>query len=214
MLTRGRVAAHAAETWASPMTQDEAAPVMEGECRIEANSPSGRQVVVEGLRVRLDLRIVPGSSSAAADGSTEAMLRVASAKITTTPIEVPVYLRGAVWAGVAALTVAVAAWFASTAPKPLANDRGPRAEAAPVQKSPHPELHPPPKREVPAAAPLLAPPPTPQAPAVAPLRKAPPLPRRASTARPESPRSPNSPPPVAAKLASSGDMLDLFEDPK
>ncbi len=229
MLTHGRVAAPAAGTWASRMTQDKGAPLMAGECRIEANSASGRKVVVEGLRVRLDLRIVPGSSTPAADGSTEAMLRVASAKITTAPLEVPAYLRGAVWAGVGALTLALGVWFASTASKPLVNDRGARtsgvgappgaavegAEAAPVQNSLLPELDPLPERAAPAGAPILAPPLAPPAPAVAPLKKGPPPPRRASAARAASPQSrPDSPPPIVAKLASSGDMLDLFEDPK
>jgi hypothetical protein len=229
MLTHGRVAAHAAGTWASRMTEDKGAPVMEGECRVEANSPSGRGVILEVLRVRLDLRFVPGSGTATADGTTEAMLRVASAKITTTPIEVPAYLRGAVWAGVGALTMALVVWLASTAPKPLVSDRGARAsnvsaaagptvegaKGAPLQRSLLPELRPVPELAAPAAAPVLAPPPAPQAPAVAPLKKGPPPPRRASAARAESPQSrPESPPPVAAKLASSGDMLDLFEDPK
>jgi hypothetical protein len=228
ILTHGRVAAHAAGTWAPRMTEDNVAPAMEGECRIEANSPSGRKVVLEGLRVRLDLRIVPGSGSPAADGNTEAVLRVASAKITTVT-EARSYLHGALWAGLGALTLALVVWFASAAPEPLVNDPGARssnvgapgeamlesAGRTPIEKSFVPEKPAAPERETPAVAPILAPPPVPHAPAVVPLRRGPPLPRRAPFARADSPPShAPSPPPVAAKLASSGDMLDLFEDPK
>lgn len=119
--------------------------MISGECRVDAIPPAdgvlaGHRLSIDGLRLRLDLRIVP-----AADGAGgAAVLRVEQASVTTLPlfgVSVPaVYRRAAVLSSLAMLTLAVVVWFAGTPPEreELASPRDTSAVSArpaPVAKS-------------------------------------------------------------------------------
>jgi len=96
--------------------------MISGECRVDAIPPAdgvlaGHRLSIDGLRLRLDLRIVP-----AADGAGgAAVLRVEQASVTTLPlfgVSVPaVYRRVAVLSSLAMLALAVVVWFAGTPPE-------------------------------------------------------------------------------------------------
>lgn len=99
--------------------------MISGECRVEPiGLTPGRQLTLEGLRLRLDLRIVPDAKG---EGIAPAVWRVEEAHATTLRLGVPASIRHvAVLAGLGALTFALVVWFAgSRAPSD-------RLEGAPV----------------------------------------------------------------------------------
>jgi hypothetical protein len=110
--------------------------VITGECRVDAIPPTdgqfaGHRLSIDGLRLRLDLRIVP--QAVGADGCAAAVLRVENANVTTLPLlglSVPlVYRRAAVLSSLAALAFALFVWFAGS-PGGSADVSAPRAPAA------------------------------------------------------------------------------------
>ena len=102
-----------------------------GECRVEPlGLTPGRQLTLDGLRLRLDLRIVPGEGGAAA----AAVWRVEEAHVATLRLGVPaVYRRAAVLAGVGALALAVLVWFAGT--RTASEERAPPSGAHAISTS-------------------------------------------------------------------------------
>jgi hypothetical protein len=89
--------------------------VISGECRVEGvpsldpSSPSGRKLALDGLRLQLDLRIVP---SASGDATAAAIWRIDSEAVATLPLCTPAgYRRLAMAVGLAVLIAAVGVWF-------------------------------------------------------------------------------------------------------
>src|SRR5689334_20051110 len=87
--------------------------MISGECRVEpVGLATGRQLALEGLRLRLDLRIVPDSAQ---DGSAAAIWRIEDGRVRTLRLGVPeVYRRAAMIAGLGVLCVSLAIWFAGS----------------------------------------------------------------------------------------------------
>jgi hypothetical protein len=90
--------------------------VISGECRVEGmpspdpSSPSGRKLALDGLRLQLDLRIVPSASGG--DASAAAIWRIDSESVATLALGTCAsYRRVAMAAGVAVLALAVGVWF-------------------------------------------------------------------------------------------------------
>jgi hypothetical protein len=205
--------------------------MISGECRVEPIGLStGHQLALDGLRLRLDLRIVAGT---AADGSAEAVWRVEDGRIRTLSLNVPaVYRRAAMLAGLGVLAVALLVWFAgSRAPSEAqapaltpgvsvtwetdgnassvggAGGAASASEPSPAPASPdHGDV-------APRVAPL---PPAAQLPAPVTVEPAaPPAPAAAETVRPPPPSQPARPRPAAPSPAlTDREMLDLFSDPK
>jgi hypothetical protein len=120
---------------------------MTAECRVEALPLSGADICIDGLRLRLDIRIVPRSKEAAATGDTDALFRVVTAKLSRVPV-MPAYQWAAVMFGVGVLLVAVTLWIAGPREAPILPEH--RATAAPATPAPKTRIEPP-RRE--AAAP-------------------------------------------------------------
>jgi hypothetical protein len=205
--------------------------MISGECRVEpVGLTTGHQLALDGLRLRLDLRIVPGTAE---DGSAAAIWRVEDGRIRTLRLGVPeVYRRAAMLTGVGVLVLALAVWFAGSrtpsdgqvAPSPaspvITTTVTPAIEAAAGAASVAP---------VPAVAvpPGVAPQPPPAV-AFPTAPTPPPAPAAPEAARAEAPAAPASEPegPAAAApalaarprpavvRAPAGDNLDLFSDPK
>ena len=213
--------------------------MISGECRVEPiGLSSGHQLALDGLRLRLDLRIV---AATAADGSAEAVWRVEDGRIRTLSLNVPaVYRRAAMLAGIGALAVALLVWFAgSRAPSeaqgptlapgapgaretdglassaPRSSGAGASAAAAPsvgaagdAASAASPD-----RGDVAPRVAPLAPAAQPPAP-VSVEPAAPAAPAAAGTVRP-SPSQPARPRPSAPSPAlTNREMLDLFSDPK
>ena len=84
--------------------------MISGECRVESLSPSDSKVLIDGLRLRLDLRIVPGE--AGADAAAAAVWRIENPAVTTLRLGVPVaYRRAAIASGIGALALAMGVWL-------------------------------------------------------------------------------------------------------
>jgi hypothetical protein len=156
----------------SPMAeQEDGKPTMSAECRVQALPLSGADISIDGLRLRLDIRIVPRSKDSAASTDTDAILRVVSAKLSRVP-EMPAYQWAAVMLGVGFLLVAITLWIAKPSQAPVAPDR--TAAAAPAVSAPQVRAEtamptaraPEPAPVLPAAsnAPAAAPAPVPSAP--------------------------------------------------
>jgi hypothetical protein len=174
--------------------------MLSGECRIDAIPIHGQAVLIDGLRLRLDLRLAPSAKA------TDSKQRTGSLLL---PRRVQ---RLAAMAGLAALLSALALWFAgggAPAPQPA-----PPATAAPPVPAP-------------TARAVAAPPPvevtTPVAPEVRPI--VPPATRSesptASAAKPAlavakspAPSRPAPKPPAGRPPATDREMLDLFGDTK
>ena len=212
-------------------------PVMiSGECRVEPIGLStGHQLALEGLRLRLDLRIVPGTAE---DGSAAAIWRVEDGRVRTLPLGVPaVYRRAAVLSGLGVLAVAIGIWLAGsrapsdgvTASPIITTTVAPAAEGGTsggASAGPHspsvavlggdvsPNVAPlspalsAPAATVPAAAPPASAAP-PDEPAAATGQAPLPSASHAPEERVVAPR-----PRPAPGRAPAGDMLDLFSDPK
>jgi hypothetical protein len=87
--------------------------MISGECRVEPLGLTGRQLALDGLRLQLDLRIVPDGETGAAAAA--AVWRVEDGHVATSRLGVPaIYRRAAVLAGLGALALAVVVWFAGT----------------------------------------------------------------------------------------------------
>jgi hypothetical protein len=89
--------------------------VISGECRVEtipfgADAPGGRKLAIDGLRLRLDLKIVP--SAAGSDAAAAAIWRIENARLATLPLGVLASYRTlAVAAGLGAMLLAIGVWF-------------------------------------------------------------------------------------------------------
>jgi hypothetical protein len=93
--------------------------VISGECRVDAIPPSGgegagHRLSIDGLRLRLDLRIVPGPPGT--DGTAAAVWRIedaATLPLFGLPFHVPAaFRRAAVVSSFAVLGLALVVWFA------------------------------------------------------------------------------------------------------
>jgi hypothetical protein len=131
----------------------ERARVITGECRVEGLPPrdpsarSDHRLALEGLRLQLDLRIVPGP--AGGEAAAAAVWRIESDRVKTLSLDAPSALqRAAVAAGVAVLVAALGVWFL-TSPRtdtrgqtelPPAHAPAPAARASASSRgtSPHP----------------------------------------------------------------------------
>jgi hypothetical protein len=113
--------------------------MISGECHVEgipasgSSSPGDRRLALDGLRLRLDLRIVPGA--AGGDAAAAAIWRIESDRLATLPLCAPSTVRRiAMAAGVAALAVALGVWFLASPVTPTdarwASEREPPAGAA------------------------------------------------------------------------------------
>jgi hypothetical protein len=87
--------------------------MISGECRVEpVGLATGRQLALEGLRLRLDLRIVPGSAE---NGSAAAVWRIEDRRVRTLRLRVPaVYRRAAMITGLGVLCISLVIWFAGS----------------------------------------------------------------------------------------------------
>lgn len=132
--------------------------MIHGECRLEATSPWADDVVLGGLRLHLDLHIVPRGSESTSGRGASAALRRASARVRALCVGVSMRRERALAVGIAVLAIAFVLWSAHEP----SSSRGPNTEpsAAPsVAKAPEPIPLP-----VPAARSSLAPPPASVAP--------------------------------------------------
>jgi hypothetical protein len=95
--------------------------MLSGECRVETTPAAGCEVFLEGMRLHLDLRLVPRASTRAADGRVETLLEVEHARFSATRGLSPSFERAAIYAGLGALTLAVIVWClgGTSAPSPL-----------------------------------------------------------------------------------------------
>jgi hypothetical protein len=93
-------------------------PVISGECRVETlpfgsspEPPGGRKLAIDGLRLRLDLRIVP-SAAGGDDAAAAAIWRIENAQLATLPLGIAASYRTlAVAAGLGAMLLALGVWF-------------------------------------------------------------------------------------------------------
>jgi hypothetical protein len=169
--------------------------MLSGECRIDAVPVKGQAVLIDGLRLRLDLRLAPAAKPCAdAQRTSPALL----------PRRVQ---RLAALAGLAALLLALAIWFAgapvpsqpSSVPPPPPLPAPPVA-VAPPQVAPVPQLSP----VAPQVRPIAPPP----------LHAAPP-PAARPVAKSPAPSRPPAPKAVAERpRATERELLDLFSDTK
>jgi len=115
--------------------------MISGECRVEpipfSSSPDaagGRKLAIDGLRLRLDLRIVPDGSGGDAVGA--AIWRIENARLATLPLGLAAPYRWvAVAAGLGAMLLALGVWFAG-APSAPPSSAEPSAPAIPVNPGP------------------------------------------------------------------------------
>lgn len=214
--------------------------MISGECRVEpVGLSTGHQLALEGLRLRLDLRIVPGTAE---DGSAAAIWRVEDGRIRTLRLGVPeVYRRAAMLAGGGVLVLALVIWFAgarapldgqvapsatsrviTTTVTPAVEDGAAGASPLPhgpsVTVAPDVAPQPPPLAAPPGAAAAMEALPGTMLPAVTVPGAAAPDEPEATASKPATP-PPGTPsaaprPRPAAVRAPPGDNLDLFADPK
>lgn len=90
--------------------------VISGECRVEtipfgADAPGGRKLAIDGLRLRLDLKIVPNAAGSG-DAAAAAIWRIENARLATLPLGILASYRTlAVAAGLGAMLLALGVWF-------------------------------------------------------------------------------------------------------
>lgn len=193
--------------------------MISGECRVEPIGLStGHQLALDGLRLRIDLRIVRGTAE---DGSAAALWRVEDGRVRTLRLAVPeVYQRAAMLAGVGVVVVALVIWFAGSrapsdgrvAPTPaspvITRTITPPGDGASAGAG---SVHVPSVSVSPTVAPE---PPAASAPARgAPAEESGAAGAAAPVSRVERLTLPPRPRPAAAR-APAGDNLDLFSDPK
>jgi hypothetical protein len=113
--------------------------MISGECHVEgipapgSSSPGDRRLALDGLRLRLDLRIVPGAGGG--DAAAAAVWRIESDRVATLPLCAPSTVRRiAMAAGVAVLALALGVWFLASPVTPTdarwASEREPTAGAS------------------------------------------------------------------------------------
>jgi hypothetical protein len=113
--------------------------MISGECHVEgipapgSSSPGDRRLALDGLRLRLDLRIVPGASGG--DAAAAAVWRIESDRLATLSLCAPSTVRRiAMAAGVAALALALGVWFLASPVTPTdarwASEHAPTAGAS------------------------------------------------------------------------------------
>ena len=164
--------------------------MIHGECRLEATSPWADDVVLDGLRLHLDLHILPRRSRTTSGRGASATLRRAGASARALCFGIS---RRPEWALVAGIGVLAIALWSSRGPS---GSHAQRASAAPgVAKTPDPSPLPPR-----AARPPMAPPPS-----VAPIPPELTVPPRASSPSPALPtsRAPNEEPATGKAAAAS-----------
>jgi hypothetical protein len=111
--------------------------MIHGECRLEATSPWADDIAVEGLRLHLDLHIVPRASRATSGGGATAALRRASASLRALCLGISVRRERAVVAGISVLAMVIAFWSTRTPSGSHAPNNG-TAAAPSVAKAPEP----------------------------------------------------------------------------
>lgn len=132
--------------------------MISGECRVEGipssdgPPPSHRKLAIEGIRLKLDLRIVPGT--AGDDPTAAAVWRIESENVALLPMLAPAALRRAVAATALALaavaSIGLGLWWVRSSERPSSS-------GATVQPSPAPLVAPPERmRERPAPPPAAA----------------------------------------------------------
>lgn len=102
---------------------------MSAECRVEAPPLSAADIAIDGLRLRLDIRIVPRARGQAARDDVNAMFRVVTAKLTRAT-QRPAYQWAALMVGLGTLLVAITVWIAGSGEAPSPAERS--AATAPV----------------------------------------------------------------------------------
>jgi hypothetical protein len=115
--------------------------VISGECSVETLPPSDHRVLLQGLRVRLDLRIVPrgGKDAGGGDAGAAGVWRIEDARIATLPLGVPLaYRRVALISGIAVLALSIGVWLArpSTSPSWEGSEAVPTRSLAPTDTRP------------------------------------------------------------------------------
>jgi hypothetical protein len=213
--------------------EEQGEPRMSAECRVEGLPLSAADISIDGLRLRLDIRIVPRAQGDAASGDSAAMFRVVSAKIAAKS-RVPAYQWAAMMVGLGVLVVALVLWFAAPARGPLASESSPASFGATPPPASLPPPRPLPTGEIiapppPSATATAAAPPPAQAPQVEtapPPRRAEPRKTAATSASARQTVAAAAPPPRADSSVASynpqpvargrgrDDMLDLFGDTK
>jgi hypothetical protein len=183
--------------------------MLSGECRIDAIPVNGQAVLIDGLRLRLDLRLAPSARPAKTGSGLEQ--RTSSALLPRRA------QRLAALAGLAALLGALALWFAGGTPAPAPPPRAlpPPAPAEPapparaVAAPPRIEKPSPPVVVAPELRPIVVPPAPIDAPRASADKPAPPVAKSPAPSRPSAPKPPSARPP-----ATDREMLDLFGDTK
>lgn len=181
--------------------------MLSGECRIDAIPVNGQAVLIDGLRLRLDLRLAPSAATAKASPLPQ---RTSSALL---PRRIQ---RLAAVAGLAALLGALALWFAGGTAAPPAPHALPAASPPPALVAPAVAAPPPVEVAAPPAAPVLpevhpivVPPARLEAPTTSRDKPALPVAKSPAPSRPLPQK-----PPVARPPATDREMLDLFGDTK
>lgn len=139
--------------------------IIHGECRLEATAPWANDVVLNGLRLHLDLHVVPRGWESTSGRGASAAARRASASVRALWFGVSMRRERALLAGIAVLAIAFVLWSA----REPSGSRGPSPEpsAAPsVSQAPQaipvpatgPPLAAPPARVAPIAPELIVPP--------------------------------------------------------
>lgn len=180
--------------------------MIHGECRLEATSPWADDVILNGLRLQLDLHIVPRRGRVPADSGATAALRRASASVRALCFESSRYQQHALMAGIGVLALALAlAFWSAREPSGVNAPTSERPTAPVVAKSPEPRS--PPRPVVPLApaakvTPLHAEPSPPPG-TGSPATESPslPAPNEAPSARKLAAPSRPTPPPLAAPPA-------------
>ena len=90
--------------------KDDGTRMIHGECRLRATSPWADEITLDGLRLHLDLHIVPRASRASSGPGAPASLRRASAGLRALWLGISVRRERAFVAGVSVLALALAFW--------------------------------------------------------------------------------------------------------
>jgi len=133
-------------------------PVISGECRVEAISPTGQALLLNGLRLRLDLHLKAHAATDTAPGLGHASVRFETDRLHALVARTPAYQLWSVLAGVATLALASSIWIwgGATAPPNLQNLDGAGPGALPALTTPPPRANGVPEAKPPVVQPVVA----------------------------------------------------------